>query len=1217
MTQIKDILSIRLEDEISSVIDLNAQSEADVKEELDSFILTESLAKHLSDFCDTFESGAKQSGVWISGFYGSGKSYFAKMLGLLLSNRVIMGTTMQERFAPKLEGLRNASMLKNSIDGLAKTKNHVVQFDSAKHTGNAGINYMIFGNFLKSLGFLDNWIGLLEYNMFLGGDLNAFKAKVKEQTGQEWDEVKKNLVKSTKTFKDAFLGLGNEVDIYDSNKKMAEDRIANYDASKLQEDIERYLRVNPGLRIVFMIDEVSEAIAQKKINILDLEGMAEALSSLGQRVWTVAIAQLQLDDVINTQNLDQNKVTKIIDRFRCRISIDAEEVTTIIRRRLLAKTDEGVNTLSTYFNKNSGQIKDITNFGGTGLKTTQDAASYADYYPFFESQIKMLQYFLFGTSKIVKTQVGTRGMVISVFDVLKKEAMKDADIYTHVNGHQLCNQAEDKVPEVLRHRYEQAENCLKDNNLKLVSGKKLLLVIHFLTGAEVINTSAENITKSYISKIEDYYPVLEEVKKALDILVEKNILIYTGNQYRITSEIEQRIISVMTQYEPQNFRITGETTKHLKNQKIIKDTQAITVDGLPVPFHLEMNNGEPLNNVASKSMKVIFYDPFISSADRAKTIEDIKTTTQYAKDTITLVPSDKYRADIFKLAKEILQINYVISLAWPTQEEKDVVRNIESGLDTKQKQLDEAIRKAYNEGVAIYLYNSYQLTDDNVSSEIDKLEKKAYDNVFSRRLTSQLKDDLAAKTLKVADNQLQHLYGTSDEFKFFDATGTFIGDKLSVVTEILDLAKSHISGKDLENQLKGAPTGFAFGTIITTVAALFRGSKVIAKYGGKDYFSYKDAGADAIFSPSSHFANASFKAISKSLTYNEKQEIVDILKDDCNYKKWTGEVVNYSMNDFQLVDALRTLSKELIRRITNNIEGDSEREKLFKYSIQAKDIFKEFAGTVTELNYYDTATRFLADDTSDKFVEAVDRVEKDLNFIDNSLSIIIKAANYINEVEAELNQTGADKLEFGKLRDEFQDLRDKDLVKNFAALKEKKQQIKDLYFKLMSEKAKLLNTEFSALEARAVALRDKIDTFPAEWNTALRLKVSSAISGFKKYKITEISLADYSVRCSLTGLMLRDLESAIKSIPSEKAQLQILESELRTIAPQPKPEDTKPKPKPGEDTPPTPPAQPKERKVKNQLPRGKKTVADYKAWLSSQLLFANQCDDTDILNFDE
>lgn len=1217
MTQIKDILSIRLEDDISSVIDLNAQSESDVKEELDSFILTESLAKHLSDFCDTFESGAKQSGVWISGFYGSGKSYFAKMLGLLLSNRMIMGTSMQERFAPKLDGLRNSSVLKNSIDGLAKTRNHVVQFDSAKHTGNAGINYMIFGNFLKSLGFLDNWIGLLEYNMMLGNDLSAFKAKVKEQTGAEWDEIKKNLVKSTKTFKDAFLALGYEQDIYNSNKKMAEDRIANYDASKLKEDIERYLRVNPDLRIVFMIDEVSEAIAQKKINILDLEGMAEALSSLGQKVWTVAIAQLQLDDVINSQNLDQNKVTKIIDRFRCRISIDAEEVTTIIRRRLLAKTDEGVNSLSNFFNKNSGQIKDITNFGGTGLKTTQDAASYADYYPFFESQIKMLQYFLFGTSKVVKTQVGTRGMVISVFDVLKKEAMKDENLYTHVNGHQLCNQAEDKVPEVLRHRYEQAESCLKDNNFTKVSGKKLLLVIHFLTGAEVINTSAENITKSYISKIEDYYPVLEEIKKALELLVEKNILIYTGNQYRITSEIEQRIISVMTGFEPQNFRITGETTKHLKNQKIIKDAQSTLVDGTPCQFHLEMNNGEPLNNVASKAMKIIFYDPFINPSEVAKTVEDIKTTTQYAKDTITLVPAVKYSSDIYRLAKEILQINYVISLAWPTQEEKDVVRNIESGLDTKEKQLDEAIRKAYNEGVAVYLYNSYQLTDDNVVSEIDKLEKKAYDNVFSRRLTAQLKDDLAAKTLKVADNQLQHLYGTSDEFKFFDSTGNFIGDKLSVVTEILDLAKSHISGKDLEKQLTGAPTGFAFGTIITTVAALFRGSKVIAKYNGKDYFSYRDSGADTIFSPSSHFANASFKAISKSLTYSQKQEIVDTLKEDCNYKKWTGEQINYTMNDFQLVDALRTLSKELIRQISSNIEGDYEREKLFKYSIQAKDIFKDFAGTVTELNYYDTATRFLDGDTSNKYVDAVDRVEKDLNFIENNLKVIIKAAEYIENVEAELNQVGADKREFGALRDEFKDLRDKDLVKNFAALKQKKQEIRDLYFKMMNEKAKKLNAEFTAIETRAIALRDKIDTFPAEWNETLRQKVSSLISTFKRYKISEISLDEYSVRCTLTGFMLRDLESALKSIPSEKTNLQVLESEIVTTAPQPKPEPPQNKPKHGGDTTPPAPATQKERKVKSILPKGKKSVADYKEWLADQLLFVNKCDETDILNFDE
>ena len=1220
MTKIKDILSIQLEDEISSVIDLNDQNEEAVKEELDSFILTESLAKHLSEFCDTFESGTKQSGIWISGFYGSGKSYFAKILGLLLSNRMILGTSMQERFAPKLEGLKNSSMLKNSIDALSKSKNHVVQFDSAKYTGNFGINYMLFGSFLKSLGLLDNWIGVLEYNMLLSGEFDAFKKKVKEQTGEEWDKLKKSLTQSTKTFRNAFIAIGNDNGIYEDTKKMAENRIENYDALKLKEDIERYLNTNKDLRIVFLIDEVSEAIQQNKINILDLEGMAEALSSLGQKVWTVAIAQLELDDVISSQNLNHNTVNKIIDRFRCRIKIDAEEVTTIIKKRLLAKTDAGVSQLSDFFNTHSGPIRDITNFGGTGLKTTQDSASYTDYYPFFECQIKMLQYFLFGSTKIVKTQVGTRGMVISVFDVLKKESMKDKALFSNVNGYQLCKQAEDKVPETLRNRYEQAENCLKDHKFAKVNGRDLLLVIHFLSGAEVINTSAENITKAYISQIDDYYTVLEEIKKALEILVEKNILIYTGNQYRITSEIEQRVINTMTAYEPQNFRITSGVTTCLKSLKIIKDVQTITIDGTPCPFYLEMNNNQPLNNSSSKAMKVVFYDCLVNKNSLNQTIEDIKTTTQYLKDTITIVPSLDYGHDISSLAKELLQIDHLVELSWSTKEEKDVVRTIENGKETKIKQLEEAIRKAYNEGVAIYLYNSYKLTEENYTSEITKLERKAYDNVFFRRLSSQLKDDLASKTLKVSDNQLQHLYGVSEEFKFFDSTGNFIGTSLSVVTDILDLAKSHISGKDLEAQLSGAPTGYSFGTIITTVAALFRGSKLIAKYNGKDFYSYKDAGADAIFSTASHFSSASFKAISKSLTYSQKQNFVDTLKDECNYKKWTGESINYTMNDFQLVEALKDLSKEFIKQITNKIEGNAKLERLFKYSIEAKDVFKLYAGTVTELNYFDTATKFLEDEATKAYVDAVERVEKDLSFIENNLKVIERSEKYISEVEDELNQTGSDKTEFGKLKDEFQDLSDKDLVKNFAALKETKQKVKDLYFKLMNETAAKLSAQYTSLEDRARDFKDKIETYPAEWNSGLRVKVVDFINQCKRYQIESVTLGDYDVKCCKTGYMLRDLVAAINNLPSKKANLTVLETEIISTDPNPTPPPTVTSISGDEDKKKVeiaPAPQPKERKCKGALPRGKKSVKEYEEWLKSQLLFINGCDKTDILNFDE
>ena len=80
--KIKDILSIQLDNGIKNVIDLNLQSEDEVKEELDGFILTESLATHLSDFLDKFTSDMKETGVWLSGFYGSGKVLLCQDVGL-------------------------------------------------------------------------------------------------------------------------------------------------------------------------------------------------------------------------------------------------------------------------------------------------------------------------------------------------------------------------------------------------------------------------------------------------------------------------------------------------------------------------------------------------------------------------------------------------------------------------------------------------------------------------------------------------------------------------------------------------------------------------------------------------------------------------------------------------------------------------------------------------------------------------------------------------------------------------------------------------------------------------------------------------------------------------------------------------------------------------------------------------------------------------------
>ena len=102
--KIKDILTIDLSEDIKNVIDLEDFSETEIQSEMENYIITDGLAKDYSDFVANFTSNIVETGVWISGFYGSGKSYFGKMLGYLLSNRSISGTPAEIEYWRGLQG---------------------------------------------------------------------------------------------------------------------------------------------------------------------------------------------------------------------------------------------------------------------------------------------------------------------------------------------------------------------------------------------------------------------------------------------------------------------------------------------------------------------------------------------------------------------------------------------------------------------------------------------------------------------------------------------------------------------------------------------------------------------------------------------------------------------------------------------------------------------------------------------------------------------------------------------------------------------------------------------------------------------------------------------------------------------------------------------------------------------------------------------------------
>ena len=98
--QLDSIFQLPVSRPIEGVI--KADDETSLYAELSEYVLTNEVAKRLAHFLDAYNGYHGANGVWISGFYGSGKSHLLKMLALLLENRVVDQQSALEIFLPKL-----------------------------------------------------------------------------------------------------------------------------------------------------------------------------------------------------------------------------------------------------------------------------------------------------------------------------------------------------------------------------------------------------------------------------------------------------------------------------------------------------------------------------------------------------------------------------------------------------------------------------------------------------------------------------------------------------------------------------------------------------------------------------------------------------------------------------------------------------------------------------------------------------------------------------------------------------------------------------------------------------------------------------------------------------------------------------------------------------------------------------------------------------------
>ena len=778
-------------------------------------------------------------------------------------------------------------------------------------------------------------------------------------------------------------------------------------------------------------------------------------------------------------------------------------------------------------------------------------------------------------------------MIITTFDVLRKQ-MKEKSLHAFTTAHDICTEAETTPPVDLVNKYDTARQILTNTESE-IQGKLLLKTIHLLADSEIVSPTVENITKSYISDITTYYAVKPQIEEALALLVEEKVLLLSNNNYKITSDLEGKLLAEMKDMDVELYTKKRELITSIKEYKLFNPLASYTDGSESFKFSIKSDLDDELSPAGSKHLNIKAYSIFNISKNRQDFVDNVKMETQAAKDTITLIPDTSDFKAIDKLIGEVTRYKYMEDKYANESDplKRQIIRDFANIREEKEKDLRNMIESAYEKSSLIYLFDEHILDSSSFKSTTGDIQKKLIKNIFTKRLPAQLSESIASNVFSARKDGLARLFSGAD-FKLFDGQGNFTGEHLKVVDELNAKIRSrYIDGKSLESELSSAPWGYSYGTLVSTLAALFRAGRVSVKYNGDTYFSYKEKAVQAAFTNSTKFRAASFKSISAALTTGQKSDTVTILM-GLDIKDHTGIKVNWNTNDFDLADGINKLAEHFLAELSGLNKSVESFESLFPKLVAEKQSLQAFSGQVTEGNYINKVEYLLAH--KDEYGAAIESIIKAQKFIKKNFSKVRDFKRFIAEVIAELKKADRSSTTVQDASDEFSRLYDQDMVKNFPALQQQAQVVKDSYFKLVKTAAEGMTQKYQTLHASVeTALRDLEKNYPAEPNELNLRKIKNLQQYCQDRIVTDVSL-DYSISCQHCGFSLSDIQNYTALSPNKETELQILKAGFISVAtPDPGP-DPKPDPKPKT-----------HRKVTFQAPKKAISVQDYRALLTSQL----------------
>ena len=823
---IRDMFADDINRKINGVIKVDQAADDVIEQELNEYVITRELKKHFITFFnyygDAFDQPTADMGVWISGFFGSGKSHFLKMLSYLLENKEVKGIRSVERFRKKFEDDPATFMLiDRATKGQIETILFNIDIEGFSNKDKTAVLRVFAKMFYNHLGFYGEnlKVAMMERYIDQQGKTEEFRRVFEEKKGKSWLEMRRAFAFNGKFIIPTLMEVLDMSE--DDAKAWFNDKTATeISIAQLVEDMKAYVDTKPSnFRLLFMIDEVGQYVGTDTDMLLNLQSLTEKIGSECEgKIWVICTGQEAIDEIIKVR---ADEFSRIQARFKTRLSLSSSSVDEVIQKRILKKKPDATKELEAVYEQNDSVLRNLFSFSGSilDIKGYSTSMEFSDNFPFVPYQFIIMQKVFAEIRKHGNSGKHLSGGERSMLSGFQEAAQKiqERDEYALVPFFRFYDTVHTFLDGSIRRVIERCQKAADNGDGIEQQDVDVLKLLYLIRYIDDIPSNLDNIVILMADDIRvDKIIMRESVRGCLDRLMSQNYIGRTDDTYNFLTDEEQDI-----QREIRDTNVDTASIVERIAQKIYGDiftTKKFRYEKYDFAFD-QMVDGITVG-VTTGGMRLRFLT--VATDATEKTEFRLMAESKGNEAIVVLADTPYYESleSAMKIRKYVKQRNV-------SQLPKSVQKIISDQQDEAGKYELSAMTELQKaiEGAQFYVDGEHlEIKSGNAKSRIDQSLEYLVAHVYSKLDLITKNADSDADIIAILNGTETMIPGTEPNREAASAMEEYL--------EMQDAKKLPTSMADIQSKYSAIPYGWKEIDIAAVAAQLIYAQKVTIKYAG-------------------------------------------------------------------------------------------------------------------------------------------------------------------------------------------------------------------------------------------------------------------------------------------------------------------------------------------------------------------------------------------------